>query len=104
MILLSYSYLLVYEGALVAWETNENSFLIVKHHHMFKAIGPNLRQGRALLKLRASSHIAAIYFVTATLNSTCNHCCDGSAGDKYFPLKYGYCLDNCLILMPKIGQ
>lgn len=102
MILLSYSYVLGYEGALIAWETNKNSFLIVKHHHMFKNIGSNLIQGQASLKLRTPSHIAAIYFVITTLNSICNHYCHGSADDKYFLLKYGCCLDNHL--MPKIRQ
>lgn len=104
MILLSYSYLLGYEGALIAWETNENSFLKVEHHHMFENIGPDLRQGEASLKLRTSSPIAGIYFVITTLNSICSHYCHGSAGDKYLPMKYGYCLDNHLTLMPKIRQ
>lgn len=73
MICLSCSYLFGYEGVFVAWETNENSFIIVKHHHMFKIIGPNLRQGQALLKLRTSSYISVIYFVIITLNCICNH-------------------------------
>lgn len=104
MILLSCSYLLGYETVFVAQETSENSFLIVNHHHMFKNIVPNLRQGQVLLKLRISFYISAISFVIIILNCICNHYCHGGSGDTYFCLKCGYCLDNDLILMPKIRQ
>lgn len=104
MILLSCGYLLGYEAVFVAWETNENSFLILKHHHMFKNIGPNLRQRQVLLKLRISFYISVISFIIITLNCIYNHFCHGCSGDNYFCLKCEYCLENGLILMPKIGQ